>query len=91
MPPNWPSKCAQNALNAALKRLKSALIHAFTLLLCRSFVVLLGLTGLRSGLQLLGRCFCSPAAGDFLSFSGHIDLSILHMRTFFLWSELPTC
>ena len=79
--------CAQNALKAPLKRLKSALIRTFTLLLCRSFVVFYGLAGLRSGPQLKYGSFRSLLAGDSPSFSRHIDPSFLQVRTFFLWSE----
>jgi hypothetical protein len=52
------------------------------------FIVLLGLAGLRSGLQLKARPFYSLLAGDLLSISRHIGPSILQVRTFFLWSEL---
>ena len=79
--------CAQNALKAALIRLKSALIHAFTLLLCVGFVLFCGLAGLCSDPQLNYGSFCSLLAGDSPSFSRHIDPSILQVCTFFLWSE----
>jgi hypothetical protein len=60
--------CAQNALKAALIRLKSALIHAFTLLLCVGFVLFCGLAGLCSDPQLNYGSFCSLLAGDLRSF-----------------------
>jgi hypothetical protein len=75
-------------LKAPLKRLKSALIRTFTLLLCVIFVLFYRLRGVRSRPQLKCGSFRSPLAGDPRSFSRHIDPSILQVRIFFLWSEL---